>query len=336
LALKQSPGTNSVQWEEQLGRGSANFAVAFGRQIAVTSSRSLARSPHVLYTNVIEALLRFAFVERGYMLLHSASMEIEGRGVLLSARTDTGKTGTVLKLVRTAGGRFLSDDMTIIDSEGRARNFPKPLTISHHTLRAVEAGDLSKKEWRRLRFQSRLHSKEGRGFAMLLADRNLPIMTINAWVQRLVPPPKYHIERLVPCEMSSSTPIDRLFIIERGAPHHSSVSQSEAISELMENTEDAYGFPPYRYFAPTISVKGFDFADLCEKERLILISAMESVRVERLGSDNYSWADDIARLLANESRTAAEEIPVADVGAIARPEEADSVSTPEPYSESDR
>ena len=64
-------------------------------RIRVTVSPLLARSPHVLYTNVVEALLRFVFVSRGRMLLHSACMEIDGVGVMLSARTDTGKTGTV-------------------------------------------------------------------------------------------------------------------------------------------------------------------------------------------------------------------------------------------------
>ena len=147
-----------------------------------------------------------------------ACMDVDGRGVMLSARTDTGKTGTVLKLLRTSRGRFLSDDMTIVDSSGVARSFPKPLTISEHTLRAVDAGDLSRSEWARLRIQSRLHSKEGRGFAMKLAEHNLPIMTINGWTQRVVPPPKYHVQRLVTCELTPTTTIDQLYIIERGVP----------------------------------------------------------------------------------------------------------------------
>ena len=113
--------------------------------------------------------------------------------------------------------------MTIVDSAGVARSFPKPLTISQHTLRAVNAGDLSRREWAWLRIQSRLHSKEGRGFAMKLADHNVPIMTINGWTQRIIPPPKYHVQRLVPCELGSTTTIDQLYIIERGAPHHSMV-----------------------------------------------------------------------------------------------------------------
>jgi putative flippase GtrA len=297
--MVRSADGQAIRWEEHLGYASANFAIDFGPQITITTSRALARSPHVLYTNVVEALLRFVFVERGHMLLHAACMDVDGRGVMLSARTDTGKTGTVLKLLRTSQGTFLSDDMTIIDSSGKARSFPKPLTISQHTLRAVDAGDLSRREWRRLRIQSRLHSKEGRGFAMKLADHNVPIMTINGWTQRIIPPPKYPVQRLVPCELSLQTMIDQLYIIERGVPHYSRVSQSQAISELLENTEDAYGFPPYRYLAQSISVGGLSFDELREKERLILVSAMESVQIHRLGSDDFTWAEQISAALAS-------------------------------------
>jgi dolichol-phosphate mannosyltransferase len=309
--LVRSPDGKTVRWEEQLGRGSANFAIHFGSQILVTSSKALARSPHVLYTNVVEALLRFVFVDRGYMLLHAACMDVDGRGVVLSARTDTGKTGTVLKLLRTSRGRFLSDDMTIIDSSGVARSFPKPLTISQHTLRAIDAGDLSRREWAWLRVQSRLHSKEGRGFAMKLADHNVPIMTINGWTQRMIPPPKYHVQRLVTCELGSTTTIDQLYIIERGVPHHSMVPQSQAIVELLENTEDAYGFPPYRYLAQALSVGGMTYDELRERERLILVSAMESVQIHRLGSNDFTWAEQISAAIAPV--TVKSDVPYRDV-----------------------
>jgi dolichol-phosphate mannosyltransferase len=252
----------------------------------------------VLYTNVVEALLRFVLVDRGYMLLHSACMDIDGKGLMLSARTDTGKTGTVLKLLRLSEGKFLSDDMTIIDRSGVARSFPKPLTISQHTLRAVDAGDLSRTEWLWLRVQSRLHSKEGRGFALKMADMN---MTINSWVQRIIPPPKYFVQRLVPCQLGTMTSVSDIYIIERGEPHRSAVNQSQAVIELLENTEDAYGFPPYRYLAPMFTVGGTSYDELRQRERLILISAMESIEITRLGSDNFTWAQDITETMRAEA-----------------------------------
>ncbi len=96
------------------------------------------------------------------------------------------------------------------------------------------------------------------------------------------------------CDLASTTTIDQLYIIERGRPHHSLVPKVEAMAELLENTEDAYGFPPYRYLAQALSVGGHSYDDLREQERLILASAMESVEIHRLGSDDFTWADQIA------------------------------------------
>ena len=295
--MTQHVAPAGVSYSEHFGRLGANFRVEIGDKIEVTCSPSLARSPHVLYTNVIEALLRFIAVSRGVILLHSACLELDGHGLLLSARTDTGKTGSVLKLLREHGARFLSDDMTILHPDGHATCFPKPLTISHHTLRAVQAGDLTAAEWRRLKLQSRLHSKEGRNFGLVLAGLNIPIMGINSLTQRIVPPPKYNVDRLVDCNVIRNTQIENLFVIERGEPVLEDIPFDEAIQTLVENTDDAYGFPPFRQMAPSIVIGDDDYAELRRKEREILTQAMSNIRVRRLGSNTFSWADDIATLL---------------------------------------
>ncbi|GGV18589.1 hypothetical protein GCM10010275_70290 [Streptomyces litmocidini] len=292
------PQPTTVQYEEQLGRLGANFRVDIGDPIDVLVSPLLARSPHVVYTNVLEALLRFVLVARGRMLLHSATVELGGTGVMLSALTDTGKTSTVLRLLSEHDGRFLSDDMTVVDATGNALCFPKPLTISAHTLHAVRSDDLTPHEWRRLQRQSRLHSKEGRSFAFTLARHNLPIMGVNAVTQILVPPPKYAVDRLVSCRLSSAVQVTELFVIERGTPRLSDLGHDETVDRLLANTEDAYGFPPFRYFAPAITVDGLDHARLRSRERDVLSGFLSGVRTRVLASDRFGWADEIPRLLA--------------------------------------
>lgn len=291
----------AVHYAEHLGKLGANFEVRIGDTVEVTVSPLLARSPHVVYTNVIEALLRFLFVSQGRMLLHSACVELDGVGVVLSARTDTGKTGTVLRLVGELGAKFLSDDMTIIDEKGTAWAFPKPLTISQHTLRAINVDELAPREWRRLKLQGRLHSKEGRKVGLALGERNLPIMGLNALTQLLVPPPKYPVDRLVPAEITPTTHIDHIFIIERGdaALHH--VTKDRALTELIENTDDAYNFPPFRYFAPALSIGEQNYEQLRTREREILAGTLSGRRVRRLVCDDFSWATSIPLLLHKTS-----------------------------------
>jgi glycosyltransferase involved in cell wall biosynthesis len=305
---RAAEGTASLRYEEHLGRVGANFRVMFGEQIRIEVGPLLARSPHVVYTNIVEALLRFVMVDRGHMLLHSACVELDGHGVMLSALTDTGKTATVLRLLREHGGRFLSDDMTIVAADGTALCFPKPLTISAHTLRAVHADDLTGGEWRRLQLQSRLHSRGGRSIAFTLSRFNLPIMGINAITQWLIPPPKYSVDRLVPCRMGSTTRVEDLFVIERGTPRLADLDLAETHRQLLCNTDDAYGFPPFRHLAPSIVIGGRGYPELRRRESEILTGFLGRIRTRVLASDSFGWADEIPALLRAE-RPAAPAVP---------------------------
>jgi putative flippase GtrA len=297
-AMIESSDPTVIRYEEHLGRLGANFRARIDERITVEVGPLLARSSHVVYTNILEPMLRFVMVSRGRMLLHAACVELDGTGVMLSALTDTGKTGTVLRLLREHGGRFLSDDMTVIDASGNAFWFPKPLTISAHTLRAVSADDLTRAEWRRLQVQSRLHSKGGRSIALAMSRFNLPIMGINALTQMLVPPPKYSADRLVPCQMADTTRVRELFIIERGSPGLAEVGKRDALTRLLSNTDDAYGFPPFRYLAPAITIGSQNYHQLRAAERDILAGFLADVRIRALASDSFGWADEIPRLIA--------------------------------------
>jgi dolichol-phosphate mannosyltransferase len=303
-AMIESSYPTVIRYEEHLGRLGANFRARIDERVTVEVGPLLARSSHVVYTNILEPLLRFVLVSRGRMLLHSACVELAGTGVMLSALTDTGKTGTVLRLLREHGGRFLSDDMTVIDRSGNASWFPKPLTISAHTLRAVSADDLTRSEWRRLQIQSRLHSKGGRSIGMALSRFNLPIMGINALTQILIPPPKYTVDRLVPCQMTDAIRVRELFIIERGSPRLAELDKRDALTQLLTNTDDAYGFPPFRYLAPAISIGSRDYHELRAAERSILAGFLANVRVRTLASDSFGWADEIPHLIqASDARS---------------------------------
>ena len=281
-------------YREHLGGLFANFCLDMGSPLRVTAGPLLAFSPHVLYTNVVEPLLRFLLVSRGFMLLHAACIEIEGHPMMLSARTDTGKTGTILSLLRRHGGTFFSDDMVIVSDRGTASRYPKPLTISAHTLRSVPQHRLALAQRLSLVWQSRLHSRGGRATGKKLGRLNVPMMALNAGVQILIPPPKYMITDLVDCEIGGRMPIRHVFLIERGSPALvDEVEPIEAIAELLANTEDAYGFPPYAQLAPKLVIDGVGYDDLRLKERAILGQALRAAAITRLRVDDFSWPEMI-------------------------------------------
>jgi dolichol-phosphate mannosyltransferase len=313
-----SPGL--FVYREHLGSVGANFRVDLDNRINVTVSPLLARSKHVVYTNVVEALLRFVLVNKGYMLLHSATVRLGEETIMLSAQTDTGKTGTILRLLQEhpENAGFLSDDMTIINGQGEAWSFPKPLTISSHTMRAVNKHVLSLRRRLVLGIQSRIHSKDGRQFALLLARLNIPIIAINAITQILVPPPKYMINQLVPTARYMDTGrVRRIFIIGRGPEDEDLLSHEEAMATLLANTEDAYGFPPFSIMERAITLrsrnlrkgKKQDISLLRSRERAILSDFLSNMSVSRLTSPNFGWADVIPQRVLQPAALGASEDP---------------------------
>jgi dolichol-phosphate mannosyltransferase len=286
-----------LQYREQLGAAGAGFRIQMGTPIVISVNRLLAQSPHVLYTNVVEALLRFLLVSKGYVLLHSASLATNGHATLLSAQTDTGKTSTVIRLVRERGYTFLSDDMTIITPDGRALSYPKPMTLSYHTMSVIAGKDLNQRQKAALAIQSRLHSKSGRTVGKFLGGLNIPIMSVNSIVQMLVPPPKYHIDSLFDCEVGGEAPIQHVVLLERGESVKEEMSLEAAVDQLIENTDDAYGFPPFATFAPHLRINGDDYPTLRRKERDIVASALTNAKTWKLRVPGHEWADVLPAII---------------------------------------
>jgi dolichol-phosphate mannosyltransferase len=285
---EKAPRENEIAYSDMLlGLG---FWVRIKRaeQTEVTVSPLIARSPHVLYTNVVEPLMRWMLVERGLALIHGACISYEGRAALITARTDTGKTTTILKTLSLYPFSFLSDDMTILSPDGYLYSFPKPLTISRHTLHAVDGARLTRKEKWALQFQSALHSRLGRKAGIFLAHLKLPAATLNAIVQMLVPPPKYHIPRLIPTVRTTrAAQLCRVIVIARGKKRKVHLWKRKAEQILEENGEDAYGFPPYPQMAAAL--QNLNGRDLRREEHAIISRALHRVPADLIFDPNYQW-----------------------------------------------
>lgn len=286
----------TVEYVEHLGRWGFAVRIEPGPPTEVHVSSLIARSPHVLYTNIVEPLLRWNLVRNGYALIHAACLEIDDAGTLITAQTDTGKTTTCLMSVRNHGTGFLSDDMVIVDESGTALAFPKPLTISAHTLRAARAAPLraGRRFW--LQIQGRVHSRGGRRTGLALARANLPICTLNAWLQRLVPPPKFHIAELVPdARIVRSVPITHMGVIERGATLVQPLLDLDGnIAILRANTEDAYGFPPYPLIADALANGDH------EREEALRRRLLDGLPVTRIRTSDRHWYEQL-HLVATEA-----------------------------------
>ncbi|MEJ2359526.1 MAG: hypothetical protein P8Y13_15800 [Deinococcales bacterium] len=188
--------------------------------------------------------------------------------------------------------------MTIFCPDGRVLAYPKPLTISRHTVQAIGGAPLTAVERIKLVPQSRLHSKEGRGVGMELYRRGFPAATLSAVVQRLVPPPKYMVDRLVPgARYAESAWLERVVVIERGPDGRDELPADALADLLVANAEDAYGFPPYPVLERELCRWGGE--DLLERERAIVSATLGGKPAVRVRSSSFAWHEYLLSLAAD-------------------------------------
>jgi len=66
---------------------------------------------------------------------------------------------------------------------------------------------------------------------------------------------------------------------------------------MIENTDDAYGFPPFKYLAPSLVINGQNYQELRRREVEILDAFLSHLRARIVASDSFGWADEIPRML---------------------------------------
>ena len=130
-----------------------------------------------------------------------------------------------------------------------------------------------------------------------LGTYNLPIMTMNAIVQALVPPPKHRIEALFECTVGGRAQIRDIVLMERGEEREDRLSVDDTVGRLIENTDDAYGFPPFSLFAPHIRIDGADYQALRARESELLGAAIATARTWYLQVPGHEWAERLPGII---------------------------------------
>ena len=95
-----------------------------------------------LQTMLIEPLIYWKGLHKGFLLAHSACVYQGGRGALISAIGGSGKTTLALQLVNRGFG-FLSDDLTFVAATGQAFAYPRPLHLFTYVTKHLDFLELS-------------------------------------------------------------------------------------------------------------------------------------------------------------------------------------------------
>lgn len=82
--------------------------------------------------------LQLALGERRFLLLHAASIEKDGLGLILTGESGSGKS-TLSALLGSNGWRFMGDEFVLISPEtGMMHPFPRPISLKNESISVLE------------------------------------------------------------------------------------------------------------------------------------------------------------------------------------------------------
>ncbi len=290
---------NAICYDEHLGRFGFGLTVIPGDFTEIVVSPLLETSPGFVYTNVVEPVLRWVMVTRGYSLARAGAVRMEGRAVgsvapalLVTGRPDL--SYGLARLCRDEGMSFMGDDRVIVGGNG-VHSFPKPVTA------AGEMQPEGMQSWRAavaLRLQRVLYSRPVRRLGLFLGRWRLPAATVNTYLQRLIPQPKYPIDELANgiAYGDAATPAT-LLMLDGGEPGASPIPLEQVIERLLE-PGDAAGFRPYPLLVDELSRWGG--RDWLAEERDILRAALAGCRTLRWGHAGDRWWEPVAGVLRQQ------------------------------------
>jgi HprK-related kinase A len=82
--------------------------------------------------------LQMALAERRFLLLHAASVERDGRAMILTGESGAGKS-TLSALLGESGWRFMGDEFALLEPEtGLLHPFPRPVSLKNEAIGVME------------------------------------------------------------------------------------------------------------------------------------------------------------------------------------------------------
>lgn len=289
----------AICYDEQLGRFGFGLTVMPGDFTEIVVSPLLESSPAFLYTNIVEPVLAWQLVTRGFSLVSAGGVRLPAT----LARADTlpaallvmGQTNLGYGLGRLCldgGAEFMGDDRVIIGRDQRVRSFPKPITATREMLPGT-ANTL--RDAVGLRLQRLLYSNAIRRLGLFLSERRLPAATLNTHIQRVIPQPKFPPEDLLPSVIISNEAVPAFLVnLEKGEETISPLPTESAIKSLLEPKNRDFGFHPYPLLLNELARWGGK--DWHAEEGEILGAGLINCRMIQWRSGRENWWSQIVSL----------------------------------------
>ncbi|MEZ4518387.1 MAG: GtrA family protein [Chloroflexota bacterium] len=276
---------DAISYDEHLGRFGFSLAVLPGDYTEIVVSPLLESSPSFLYTNVVEPVIHWMLVTRGNAFLPVAAVatpDEQYRARLISGAPDMAYG--LLQLATSDNLAFMGDDRIILANDGTVYAYPKPVTINQAMLRDASAATRAVAP---LFLQRLVYSRQIRQLGLWLGTRRLPAATLNTYLQRLMPQPKYDVHELAPRVTTAETATADSLIILGPAPTTEPPSQDQTVDELVHKGWAQTGFRPLTQLAAELAM--WDDQNWIEQEQAFTRRALKDVniQVEAIELDNW-------------------------------------------------
>ncbi|MEZ4590115.1 MAG: polyprenol monophosphomannose synthase [Chloroflexota bacterium] len=279
-----TPQPGAILYNERLSRFGFGMVVLPGDNFSeIVISPLLGAAPFALYKSVVEPVLRWALVQRGYVLIYGGSVAQKDVATLIVPEGDEGKTEAVLQATRQADYAFMSDDFAILAGNGRLYSFPKPITVTPSLLRRA-IGSASGKRGS-LWLQNLLYWRVGRRIGLQLSQRGWPVATLNILWQRLWLPPKWPIQAVQPdVRLADSADLQEVVLLVEGSGAMTAVSSTRLTQFVIERQQAVAGFPPYKLLLEQLA--DANKIPLAQKEQALITQALRACTGWSLGKQN--------------------------------------------------
>lgn len=272
-----SPAAGALRYEEHLGRLGFGLSVLPGDYCEIVASPLPAGSPAFLYTNVVEPVVHWMLVARGYAFLPVAAVAnpTESRATLLHGEPDMAYG--LVQLAAAAQLSFMGDDRVILGQDGLVRAFPKPVTVNPALLREASAATRAVAP---VRLQRLVYSRRLRRLGIWLSAHRLPAATLNTYLQRLLPQPKYDLRRLAPrIGVTLVATAERLVLLGAATESRGVWSQVDALiaAGWPGQTTAAEGFQPLALLS--VELARWDGTDWIGREQQIARRGLQATDI---------------------------------------------------------
>jgi hypothetical protein len=178
-------------------------------------------------------------------------------------------------------------------------SYPKPVTVDRQIARELSAGVLARQEERALRFQRLLYSRPVRRLALWFSAHDLPVATLNTYLQRFIPQPKQLIGQLNAGIRYAETSFPAyVVVLERGEGMVEKMTVEEILSILLEPRQGAFAFQPGPLLAEEMSL--WNGCDWRQVEKEIVRAALAGCQLLRWRSAAENWWEQLPEVIGGQ------------------------------------